>query len=112
MQHHTGNYSFTCQVCQTGFTRKKPFEDHMRKHEGHFYRCEYCDKAFQSFPGFKHHVRTHTKKYPFSCYVCMIGFNLRSELKIHENEHHQNEHSGAQHNHSICLDQMWQNIVG
>ncbi len=87
MQHHTGNYSFTCDICQKGFTKKKPFEDHMRKHEGRCYKCEFCDRSFQVYRSFEKHVRIHTNKYPFLCSTCNAGFNLRLELEAHENEH-------------------------
>ncbi len=89
MQTHTGNYKYTCHVCQKGYSRIEDYKDHIMKHEGKGYCCQYigCGKSFRSGKGMKMHQSEHTGIFPFHCATCNQGFHLRAQLEVHENQH-------------------------
>ncbi len=82
-----GKYRFFCQECKKVFSQKVHWMDHQRQHDGTVLSCQFCPKTFASQRGLERHIPLHTGKFPFHCAQCNQGFNLRSQLVAHENQH-------------------------
>ncbi len=82
-----GKYRFFCEECRKVFTKKQHWIDHQRRHDGTVLSCQYCPKTFATQRGLELHSPLHMGKYPFHCSQCNQGFNLRSQLVAHENQH-------------------------
>ncbi|XP_072308706.1 uncharacterized protein [Eucyclogobius newberryi] len=84
---HTGK-SFTCEVCEKGFTREDNLNTHMLIHKGERpHPCTVCNKSFKEAGHLKAHVRIHTGEKPFSCSVCKKCFTHRATRNRHERNH-------------------------
>lgn len=46
MAKHTGNYPYSCQYCQMGFTDKRFLQEHENQHAGIKFSCRNCCKDF------------------------------------------------------------------
>ena len=86
-QHHTGQYSYFCDLCRRGFVTKGNYDNHMRAHDGRGYSCDYCGKVFKSVTGLKHHMSEHTGTYKYTCGLCKKGFHDRKLFMKHQANH-------------------------
>ena len=91
MSEHTGKFRWHCELCDKGFNLSVRYKDHMRKHEGKYYKCDICGKKIGSKEGFGYHMNEHTNNFKNRCELCGKGFNRPWKLKKHmENMHKSN----------------------
>ncbi len=60
MQHHSGNYTYICKICQRGFSKQRDLHEHVMKHEGKTFTCHICQKTFSSPRNLERHMKCHT----------------------------------------------------
>ena len=87
MQIHTGEFSFHCVKCKTGFNDSRDYKLHMDKHAGVQYKCDYCPKVFMLSRTRDSHVSLHTGIWRFPCNKCDRGFNQRTVYEKHSKMH-------------------------
>ena len=91
LRTHSGEHSFSCDVCNTSFNQLRYLKQHLRIHGSERpYICEVCKKSFQWQSALKVHLFTHKGECTFSCHVCKKSFrylnNLKKHVRIHSSE--------------------------
>ena len=100
-----------CKLCQTCFTRKWSLKNHMILHNNNMYEiCENCNKVLPKNGAYNNHVTriktcqtcslkvcrtvdfqqhllTHEHKTFIICRTCDESFNLKRDLRRHEQQH-------------------------
>lgn len=82
-------------MCDKQYTSREHCSRHEKSHTWKKkYPCKMCVKSFKTSQEYVRHVRKHsedpkktTEKYPFSCSQCLVGFNVESDLQIHNSIH-------------------------
>lgn len=100
-KEHKGSQSrkpFRCRVCNRPFSTANHLKQHERVHTGvKPYKCPMCSRGFKQMSHLQQHVnRMHSKNMPFQCPFegCGRGFNIFSQLKLHETKEHPQEVDG------------------
>ena len=94
-KEHKGQKAFTCDTCNTGFTRRNEMLFHKSlKHgeEGTFAKtkqCDICQKRCHP-KEFKIHLKSHseTKAEYYKCNLCFFEFKIKSSLEKHIERDH------------------------
>ena len=89
-QKHTGKFSYSCKICQQGFSQVYAYRRHMRVHAGQAYECEFCGQKFKSDQRLRYHRSSHTGQYRFKCDKCPNGYNEKAQFLLHLESHNEN----------------------
>ncbi|XP_050072494.1 zinc finger protein 431-like [Anopheles maculipalpis] len=89
-KHSHSNNLFVCDECGRGFTHKKSWQNHMKRHtalRAEVYKCSTCGKAFGNKARLERHMRLHTGDKPHGCKYCEKRFYDRHQLQRHTEKH-------------------------
>lgn len=89
---HTGDYKFTCEVCQKKFMLRSYFVAHQRIHSNakqKIFSCSLCPKTFKSKQNLIDHENCHLGLKYFKCDVCEKSFTTKTHLDVHLKSHSQ-----------------------
>lgn len=85
---------FCCSVCGKQYTCRQQCKRHEKCHTWKKkYPCKMCVRSFKTSSAYLRHLRKHseetktTEEYPFYCSQCLVGFNVESDLQIHNSIH-------------------------
>lgn len=88
-EHGEDGITYTCTVCEKGFSLKQGLDAHLAYHKRQFmsFPCNLCGKVLTSKHGRDNHIRTHTGERPFVCKVCGLALKTQSQLRTHNETH-------------------------
>lgn len=89
---HTGDYKFTCEVCEKKFLLRSYFVAHQRIHTKDSQKtltCSLCPKTFKSKQNLIDHENCHLGLKFFKCEVCEKSFTTKTHLDVHVKSHNQ-----------------------
>ena len=92
-QTHSGQYKYTCTVCQLGFPRKYALDCHNKKIHGltprrHVkYSCVTCTQVFSSREILQRHVAHAHQGQRWKCQYCSKEFIRKPDLNAHVQFH-------------------------
>ena len=78
-------FPFVCNMCQTRFSDKKVYSDHMEGHKR--LHCSFCGKPFKNRARLSNHEAQHKGLFKFRCRYCNKGFNHKNDYSKHEETH-------------------------
>ncbi|XP_063697636.1 zinc finger protein 234-like [Culicoides brevitarsis] len=86
---HTGVKPFPCEFCPKRFTTSSSLRDHLKTHTGEKnWKCQQCPKAYARSSDLKVHFKTaHTTIRPYTCLICNKGFVIQRVLNEHMRTH-------------------------
>jgi uncharacterized Zn-finger protein len=84
---HTGEKSYTCELCDKSFAISSNLKKHKLAHSGEKpHNCNICDKSFAQAGTMKIHMLVHGEKL-FSCDFCEKSYYSDNSLKKHMLNH-------------------------
>lgn len=89
---HTGDYKFTCEVCEKKFLLRSYFVAHQRIHSKggqKTFSCSLCPKTFKSKQNLIDHENCHLGLKFFKCEICEKSFTTKTHLDVHVKSHNQ-----------------------
>jgi hypothetical protein len=87
---HSGEFRFTCEVCQKRFLLRSYFLAHQRIHsKAKSFSCGMCSKTFKSKQNLVNHENFHYGLKLFPCDVCGKSFTTKTNLDVHAKCHEQ-----------------------
>jgi hypothetical protein len=98
---HTGDFKFTCEVCDKKFLLRSYFVAHQRIHSSNqkTFPCTLCPKSFKSKQNLIDHENCHLGLKNFTCDKCDKSFNTKTHHDIHYKSHTKVEEFKC----SVCL---------
>lgn len=91
------NFHHKCQCCETSFATKWQTERHertMHAFASNLYKCRFCGEKFDNQRLYINHLEFHKGLKLFSCEVCGMAFQRKTELEAH---------SSAKHGRGFCF---------
>lgn len=91
---HTGNFNFTCEICNKQFFLRSYFVAHKRIHSKSgqkTFSCSLCTKIFKSKQNLIDHENCHLGLKYFKCETCEKSFTTKTHLDTHLKSHNQIE---------------------
>lgn len=88
---HTGQFNFTCEVCNKQFLLRSYFVAHQRIHSKtnqKIFPCTLCTKTFKSKQNLIDHENCHLGLKYFKCEICEKSFTTKTHLDIHVRHSH------------------------
>lgn len=88
-EHGKDGISYTCTICEKGFSLKQRLDAHLAYHKRQFmsFPCNLCGKVLTSKHGRDNHIRTHTGERPYACKVCGLALKTQAQLRTHNETH-------------------------
>ncbi|XP_032242971.2 zinc finger protein 91 [Nematostella vectensis] len=81
--------TYTCEVCDKGFSRVSSYKTHFRYHSKDTltFKCSHCNETFSNRQSLIEHHREVTAEGDFKCDVCEKCFITKAHLKTHKVVH-------------------------
>jgi len=90
---HTGEYKYTCDVCQKRFLLRSYFMSHQKTHQlERTFACSLCSKTYRTKQNLIDHENCHLGVKQFKCSDCEQSFTTKNHLDVHHRmKHRQND---------------------
>ncbi|XP_056135314.1 zinc finger protein 507 [Lampris incognitus] len=80
---------YRCRLCRYSSGNKGYIKQHLRVHrQRQPYQCPICDHIATDSKDLESHMIHHCKTRMYQCKQCSDAFHYKSQLRIHEREHH------------------------